>query len=133
VRRFVVAYLSACCAATLATLAVQAVFVLGFWGMGVDVLADAGSVAVIYFVYSLAYTLVLGLVGWAVLRAIGELRIAAFLVIGGLLGVVAAGATVAFGFDPSNPFLYMFSLAGIAAAYTFHRLYYGRTAKRAAA
>ena len=76
-------------AATIALLSVQSIEVLSS-GLGFEVFHDLPVMALIYFVYSLGFTLVLGLLGWGLLRALKLRHVAWYVVIGGLCGLLAA-------------------------------------------
>jgi ABC-type branched-subunit amino acid transport system permease subunit len=123
VRRFLPAYLAASAAATIATLLVQSAQVLAA-GTGFDTFHDILPTTMIYAIYSLCFTLVLGLVGWAILRALHRVGVLAFGIVGAFLGLLTAGMWISDGFRWPNPFLFAFPAAGVAAALTFRSLYY---------
>ena len=121
--RFVLGYLAATSVATAAVLVVQIVQVL-VAGLGLKALHDLGSTALIYFMYSLPFTLLLGLLGWGALRLLRTTRGLSFAIAGSVLGILAAGLWVRDGFTLENPFVYSFAVAGAAAAMTFRRVYF---------
>lgn len=121
--RFVRSYLTASLTATIAFLATNAIVVL-LQGLGFDALHDFWPMAAIYSLYSLGYTLGLGLLGWMVLRAVHQTSYLAYGLTGLILGfgtiVVSAGFREALG----DPFSWMFAFAGVAAALSFRWAYY---------
>ena len=121
--RFLGAYVLAALTATVTVLIVQSIQVL-FWGLGLEAFHDILATAAIYAVYSLGFTLVLGLVGWLILHLLKWRGLPAYAGVGALLGVVAAGLFVTDGFDRGNPFLYSWPLAGVVAALTFRAVFY---------
>jgi hypothetical protein len=59
----------------------------------------------IYAVYSLGFTLILGLVGWVIPHLLKWRALSAYASVGALLGLLAAGLFVTGGFNRGNPFL----------------------------
>ena len=86
--------------------------------------ADMVGLFVFFLIYSFGYTLVLGLVGWSVLRVLGWWSWTAYALVGGVLAVLIVGVGDREGFELNNPFLYSFAAAGVAAALTFRSTYY---------
>jgi ABC-type branched-subunit amino acid transport system permease subunit len=121
--RFLGAYVLAAFAATVTVLIVQSIQVLS-WGLGFEAFHDILPTAAIYAVYSLGFTLVLGLVGWLILHLLKWRGLPAYAGVGALLGAIAAGLFVTDGFDRDNPFLYSWPLAGVLAALTFRAVFY---------
>jgi di/tricarboxylate transporter len=75
----------------------------------------------IYFACSLAFTFVLGLPGWALLRLFGCTTYLAYALVGTGLGALAGGWLIEF--TPANPLLFVFGLAGLLAALAFRWVY----------
>ena len=129
-RRFLGAYLAAAVMATVMALVIQSAYVL-IWGLGTEAFHDFPSTAVFYSGYSLAFTLVLGLAGWSLLRVAGSTGWLPYAIMGAALGFLARGLYFPDGFELDNLFLTSFCVAGFAAALTFRAVYYRRRHPRA--
>ena len=97
-----------------------------FQSHGVNELQDVAFGFAVFASYSFGYTLVLGLFGWAVARALRRTSALAYCIVGGACGCVALflGST-----KPTwdNPYTYLFTAAGVAAAVVFRFVYYRNT------
>jgi hypothetical protein len=116
--------------ATVMVLTVQSGYVVA-WGFGAEVLHDLPDIALVYTIYSLGFTLVLGLAGWLVLRLVGWTGWLSYAITGATLGLLAGGLYFPGGFHLDNLFLTSFCVAGLAAALTFRAVYYPRVRPQA--
>jgi hypothetical protein len=120
IKRFAPAYLVAALAANATFLAYAAIF-----GAGFETAEDFLGALIVYQLYSLVFTLALGLPTWFLLTRIGSTSRAGYIlggvIAGGLAGVVdIAHRTIDFRSGWAAPF----ALAGAFAAAAFHLVYY---------
>jgi hypothetical protein len=122
IRRFGIAYVGAALAAAAAWLIIYFTAVLWIERDN-EALAYIWEVIPVYVIYSFGFTLGLGLIGWGLLVVLKQRSLTAYMAIGGILGFLAGLLGVTNGLTPANIYAYGFAGAGIAAAWTFHRLY----------
>lgn len=129
--RFTYAYIAAAVAATLAFGITNVLIVLS-QGLGRSALTGLLPMMALYLVYSLGFTLVLGLVGWGLLRALRLHRAWWYALVGGSLGL-AINVTrtrasqwhfTSSHWDLDTLYLYPCIAAGTAAGYSFFLAYY---------
>jgi hypothetical protein len=127
--RFVIGYLGASLVATAAVLVAQSTQVLAR-NADLSVFHDLPGTALLYCVYGLSFTLVLGVPGWLFLRWTGLSGALPYALVGGALGLAAAGFFAVTGSGPGMEPIYGFPLAGLTAALTFRSLFYGTAPTR---
>lgn len=115
IRRIAVAYLAASLAATATVCILEGAYIL-WTGGGLGEVFEYPEVALFLLVFSLAYILIFGLLGWGLLTVLKRRSFGVRLAVGGILGFVVG----TFRMNDGPIMLYAWCAAGIVAAATFH-------------